>query len=407
MKFVCKFVFLFFAVLTLCSWAQGQSAIVMGRLNTGFPRNLTKMFETECKHSYTAKLDDGLTLEVKSDTNSRDFAKKVLEKLKPVISLTGQMLKREAPLKIVIYVAKFDRLPESYQVTAPTGADFVYPIVNDRSEEIDLSCVRVTKHCETIYTNIPHELTHRINDGLFLEGATWISEGFAEYVSSEVGHTFSPPQSIKRQMETLPEISLNYNPIRANLLSWTYSPATFNAESVLYYGASHQLLREILTKAKKRGKPDAFKTLLAAIRRQNRSLSSNDIVTLIRNEVGIDVGKLGRLDERRKLEIFEQAKDLYLRERRSNKGPKYSALATFAYLDLALTDDFLSFLLEEVFNKNNNSLFQHLSVKALTSRLELNDFNRLASSTTLGSSHLKKFRTFGAFKTYLKACCEN
>lgn len=242
------------------------------------------------------------------------------------------------------------------------------------------------------------------NDKKFSDSATWLGEGLAEYISGLVASRLSPRQAWKRERETLPEVSLNSNEVREGLLRWSYKPETLNLESVLYYGAANQMLRLVIAESERLGEKEPLQKLLAAIRRQTRPLDSVGVVTLLKEELNVDVTKLGVLDPMRKKEIFDAAKSTYLRERYNKKtGYRYNSLNTFAYLDENLPEEILTALVEEVLDEKNDPLFRRLSAKSLLSRVDQAVFDRLRSSDSLGGRKLKKYDSLDAFRKYLSS----
>jgi uncharacterized protein (UPF0147 family) len=385
-----------------------QKSIVIGALNQGPPKNLTQLLESKCNQAIKKRVGDSATFEIRHDRRSSELANKIAIRLESSVQRVVEIIDRKVEAKILIYVARVDSVPSSYEVIAPGTIDFVYPIVYDSSTSLDINCDGITKLCETIYTTIPHELTHHLLDGKLSEDATWLGEGLAEYVSDQVGSEFSPRQAFKRKVETLPEVSLNSAEIREGLLTWTYTPETLKAESLLTYGAAHQLIRLIVAESERAKVRDPLVKLIALIKNRKETLSSAEALELIKTDLKVDVTNLGKLEDARKVEIFKNAVETFWIERNVKRTAyKYNSLVTFAYMDNPITDSLLVALVEEVFNDKNSDLFKRLSVKALIPRLDQSSFDRTQIKTRLKRYGTEKILSSQALKEHLIKRCRD
>lgn len=396
----------------LCLFFAAEISLAQNVVEIGDPasfgraKDLTKTLETDCNRVIKHKLGTDVTLEIWYDRHSTNLVHQMERHLIASFSQTMELIKPLGSEIIRIYVARIERLPAAYQVASPSKKTFVWPVLYDSDTDLSLECESITKLCETIYTMLPHELTHDANDGKFASSATWMGEGLAEYVSGQVGQKLSQRQAYKREMETLPEVSLNSNRIRQRILDWSYNAETLTEESSLYYGASHQLLRLIVSEAEKLGEKQALKKILVAIRGHSGSLGSKEVIAILRDVLMVDVTKLGELNPNRRREILEKARDTYLRERFNKKtGYRYTSLNTFAHLNETLPDQFLAALVEEVFDEKNLPLFQRLAASALLLRVDQQTFNRIKASTALRRTKLSKYDSHDAFRQLLLTLC--
>lgn len=381
---------------------RAQNHIFVGQIDSfGRSKDLTKFVETQCVNQLREQVG-AKVLEVRYDRASTELAQKIVSRMKESIARTFEILDHSDPVTVRIYLAKVDKLPAAYQIVNNSSATFVWPIIYDDKTDLNLDCESITKLCETIYTMIPHELTHHVIKGRFGVNATWLEEGLCEFVSGLVGSKLSPRQAWKQEMVTLPEVSLNSEEIRKRLIRWNYSPETMTEESVLFYGASHQMMRLIIAEAEKQGEKDPIKKIMAAAQTHDGSFTSEEVLTLLNKELKVDVTKLGVLDPKRKNEIFEAAKSTYLLERYNPKtGYRYTALNTFAYLGEPLPDEFLVALIQEVFDEKGDRLFRRLSAKALLLRLDQFSFDRTRQAPALSRTKLKKYDSLASFQKFL------
>lgn len=410
-----KFLFRLFVILLIFVTGkqvgisqQGQKGMLTGDFSAGPAVNLTKVLESMSDQSISGQIGDNVTLDVKHDRRSSEKARQIAVRLRSSIARLVDILRPTGSTTIRLFVARLDKVPPLYEILTPADVDFVYPVVYDSDTDIDSNCDGITKLCDTIYRSIPHELTHHFLDGKLANDATWLNEGLAEYVSGLVSSELSPKQAFKREVETLPEVSLNSAQIRRNLLEWNYTPETLTPESVLYYGAAHQLVRVIVAEAERQKIPEPLQKLLVFLKIHKGNLRSEEAVQFIQEHLKVEVKTLGVLDIKRKNEILETAMANFWRERNTRlTGYKYNALVTFAYLDTTLPDSLLAALFEEVFDKKNSRHFQCLSAKALTLRLDQFAVKPTHNPSPLYRLQLKKFGSLPAFKEHLSGVCKN
>lgn len=385
-----------------------QKSIVIGALNQGPPKDLTQLLESKCDQTITKRVGDSATLEIRHDRLSAELARKIAIRMESSLESVIEILERKASTKISLFVARVDSVPSSYEVTVSKTADFVYPIIYDSSTNLDIDCGGITNLCEVIYTTIPHELTHHFLDGKLSQDATWIGEGLAEYVSGQVGLEFSPRQAFKRDVETLPEVSLNSAAIREGLFTWAYTPETLNADSLFRYGAAHQMIKLIIVKSHRQKVSEPLQKLLAFIKSGNNSLSSAEVTAFIRAELRVDIKDLGKLESARKEEIFNKAVETFWTERNVRRTAyKYNSLVTFAYLDNPIPDSLLGALAEEVFNDKNSDQLKCLSAKAIVSRVDQPSFERTKMEKLLDRRAKGKIVSSQALKDYLRTICRD
>lgn len=393
-----------FVALTLTSFAYAQRGFLTG---TGeglkSPVDLTSTLEASCVGRSREVVGSGVILDVRYDKHSAQLIRKVLDRLKPAVRRTFDILGYSDEIILTIYVAKVRKVPAGFEVKAPAGSSLVYPIVYDGSSDLSLDCDQITKLCEVVYTTIPHELTHSVLEGFIDANAIWIEEGLAEYVSGIVASELSPRQVFKREMETLPEVSLDSEPIRTQLLSWTYRAETLTAESVLFYGAAHQIVRLIVASNEKESAEAKFLRLISELRRTGRRLRSDEVVDLVKQRFDVDVRQIGALSAARRAEILAAAISTYRRERNNPKtGYRYSSLVTFAHLKGDLPDEILLAIVEEAFNTKNDALFRRLAAKALLSRMDAQTFTRVSTSSRFRRTEAKKFTSVSALEASLR-----
>lgn len=205
----------------------------------------------------------------------------------------------------------------------------------------------------------------------------------------------------------MPEVSLNATHIREKLLNWEYVPESINEESILYYGAAHQMVRLIITNSKRSGISDPLGKLIGFLTLQERPVESARILTFIRDEMKVNIDSLGALSEERKDEIAKAAIETFWRERRNAKtGYKYNSLNTFAYMAMPLSPDLLLALIEELYDKGNSDHFKCLAAKALEARMDHTTFDQLQSRESAAKSKPKRLNSHAAFSAYLKRVCE-
>ncbi len=405
-KFPFRFLFALLIVFTAGQIGLSQKSILIGDLTQGSATNLTNILEAACDQKIARRVGDWISLEVRHDRRSVELARRISVRLESSLDRVTKIIGPEAPIEVRVLIARVDRVPATYEVLVPKGVDFVYPIVYDSSTNLDLDCDGITKLCETVYTTIPHELTHHLLEGKLSNDATWLNEGLAEYVGGLVGSELSPRQAFKRQGETLPEVSLGSPEIRGNLFQWSYTPETLNEESILQYGAAHQLVRLIVAESERKKVKEPLQKLLVFLRARTKIVTSAEAIDFIIKDLGLDPRTLGVLDRPRRDEIFAKAIETFWLERNSKRTAyKYNSLVTFAYLDSRLPDALLVALVEEVFNKKNSKQFACLSAKALSSRIDQSFFEVSKIAGRLNRLRTPKFTSYSSLSEYLLNIC--
>lgn len=396
--------FLILAILFLTGQSVlSQRSTIIGQAHAfAEAADITQALQKNCTNKTVYQFRPNLTLEILYDRSSTGLHDKINEKLRDSVSMSFDLVKRGNLRRIQVYIAKFDKLPLSYQVAAAHGVDFVYPIAYDSRTEMNSNCAVVTDLCDTIYRTIPHELTHLMVEGLFSSEAKWIEEGLAEYVSGLVTSKLSPRQAYNREIVTMPEIALHSASIRDRLFQWDYHPSTMNEESVLFYGASHQLARQIFAVSRSDSEHRRLAQFFSASANAGSALTSNQVKEVIQSEFGIDVTQLGQLSVTRETELYKNAVDTYILERnKSRTAYKYKSLITIAYIDKPISDEFLRMLIDDLFDKKYPPLLRKWTAISLARRMDNTTFSRLQASRRVKSEMFASFNSWYSFRSFL------
>jgi hypothetical protein len=293
-------------------------------------------------------------------------------------------------------------VPKNYEIEIEQESQKLLIFLIPYEKNLNLDCELNTEIGKQIYITIPHELTHTALDGFVKSDVTWFQEGLAEYVSFLVSSKSLPKLALRREAETLPEVSLNRNEISEKLFDWHYSNNVENLqglESIFFYGASHQLIKLLISKFDEKNPSQ----LLLKIIEKQKSLNSSEILEIIKNELHIDIKNIGILSNNRKKEIFQNALNLYKKEKNNEKiGYKFSSLATIAFLDELLPDEYFEYFFTDVFNEKNDNLIQCFASKSILKHLGQENFDKVFGQMIANDNQLKKFKTKDILTNYLR-----
>ena len=348
--------------------------------------DLTEEIKKKCTESIIKQYENN-SIEIKFPPEFAPEAENIFKALEKSLKETRQILHPLPIENIRFYLLQIEEIPSSYKIIDKIEEKpfFLFLWVFKNKDEISLSCNKTDILCESIYENIPHELTHgAIENLLHPKNTRWFEEGLGNYVGQEVSNKYRPSVMQEKFKQVIPKVSLHRQDIQKGLFSWEHLLSEnnrFSKNEWFRYIAAGYLIKLLTENAKREGRKKPLEILfteLINIRKvTGKAANSNQLLSVIEQSLNTNVKNLGGLDKSTQNLLVEDA----LRElenKNINTEVKNYALIILASIgDLQLSKHWLNFLLSELYLKNNSEYTKNLISTALFIRFGQTDFNEV------------------------------
>lgn len=373
--------------------------------------DLSEEASKKCSQSLIKKVGENF-VEVKFQPEFAEAAEIVFDDLEKSVLKTQKIL---SPLKIDnirYYLLQLDKLPANFSLyeEKPKEAAYIHlEIFKDRKDLVKERRLNEESRL-TIFSTIPHELTHSALDELInRQNTRWFDEGLADYVGNQVKEFLSGSETTKKIENHISIISLNRNDIRENIFDWKeadFSVFKMNQSQMrnqfYYYVASYQLIKEILAEAEKKVIEKPLEVLLTKLEQSREKFSkpagTPEIISLIEQHLKVNPKTLGVLDEQTQKNLVNEALDILSRKEISPEKQYYALYVLAGINEVYLSDQWLTYLLDEIYRrKKEESLTGNLAATALAQRFNQDNFeaalkNYLNENKELKSKSAKKIK---------------
>lgn len=388
-----KLSILLISLLILNVSANAQKKVGYAFVDTGSKKivDLSKVAQRECTGLVREETGQSF-VEVRFQPQFASEAKETLLILKKVIEKTQEVLSPLQVNGVRFYLLQIADAPKSYKIVLLKQDNlFLYLEAFDKQESISLDCIKYPSFCEKLYKTIPHEITHPLLEDLIAHDKTrWFEDGLAEYVGTEITRELNPNIGT-REKEISLQSTLHREEMRQQLFEWgeLYSSVSpFKGQKEMYnesqrYEASQQLIRLMIEESKKKGIERPLSVLLEKLKQftkqKGKPASREELFALIGQHLKVDVQTLGRLDAQTQKSFVQEATEILAKEQTSsNLKNKFYALNTLASIDeIALSDEWINFLSEIVYNEKEDDFIQSLAATALARRMNQNGFDEV------------------------------
>lgn len=352
-------------------------------------RTCNKTLRREIGNSY---------IELKFPAALSSKIKNLADSLEKSIRKTQEML---FPLKIDgvrFYLLQKDEIPLSYKMTDDLAGQkfYLHLWVFDNVSALNLECDKNDELCSSVYSTIPHELTHDAIENLTNhDNLKWFEEGLANYVGYSVRRDYG---RLTKFDENIPKVALHRAEIRDSLWTWNNNENKKDIYSIrnrwFKYKASEQLIKLVVEKSKNNGIENPLEVLfneLEKFREENgKSASADDLILIIQQKLKVDPKKLGVLDKITQKNLVKEAMEI-LSQTNPNESDKYYALIILASVDeIPLSEDSLKLLIKNVYTTEKNGYLQNLAATALFRRIGQDNFDEAVKSFLNENSDLKQ-----------------
>ncbi|HEY0459739.1 MAG TPA: hypothetical protein VGC97_11430, partial [Pyrinomonadaceae bacterium] len=308
------------------------------------------------------------------------------------------------------YLLRVEEIPASYKITDTVDDRefYLHLWAFKNKEKLNLNCDKEDKLCESIYSTIPHELTHgAIEDLVDDKNLSWFKEGLGNYVGKEVSRKYRPLAVEESFKQNIPEISLHRDDIRESLFLWEHlSSAERTNDSMrnewFRYIAAEQLIRLIIKNAKNEGIEKPLDLLLTKLKEQKdkpgKPAGAEEILSLIQESLKVAPGKLGSLDGQTQKNLVDEALNLLLQNETDTEKKKYALYVLAGIDDVQISEYWIKYLLDAIYRQKNNSEYQReLAATALARRFKQNGFDEILNgylklSKEMSGKSLKKLK---------------
>jgi hypothetical protein len=365
--------------------------------------DLSDLATEKCSQTLRKEVGDNF-VEVKFQPEFAKEAEILAEELKNVVVETKKLL---LPLKIDsirFYLLEMDDVPENFSIYEKTPMEntYIHLAVFKNTKDL-IADNRSNKSYRTeIFRTIPHELTHSaLGELITSEKTRWFDEGLADYVGNGVAKIFSFDDYQNRIENYVPPVSLHRNDIRENIWFWEEPTLKFLKKGqkqlvneFYFYGASYQLIKEIIAEAGKKEIAYPLEILLTNLKQSKAKLGkpagTPEIIFLIEQHLKVNPKTVGILDKETQNKLVGEALDT-LSQSKTNPEKKYFALYTLAGIgEVNLSDKWLNYLLDEVYRPANEGDFQKdLAATALAQRFNQAGFEELLKNYSSENKNLK------------------
>lgn len=365
--------------------------------------DLTKMVTKKCTGSLQKAVGKNTVL-IQFQPEYRNDAEKLIGTLEAVYR---QIQSLTDPLEIQdlkLYLVRMENVPANYKIKEVVRGKkfFLYLMPFRTGDDLNpLDCIPIGV-CSDIYRTIPHELTHGVLDDLITRtGTRWFDEGLSEYVSVNVHH-LSPNFVRNYPQSNLPLVSLHRKEIRSKLLQWgepvvsklfLMSQKDIRNQSYMY-AAAYQLMDEILSDAKKNGLNDPLGILLTRLK-ENRAktgkpANTEEIVSIIQNDLKIDPYSIGELDSETQQDLFDMAISLLEKDGLSSEQKSEALYIIAGFDEIRLPNRWISYLLDQIFqDKTSDAIQRDIAATALVVRFNQEGFDEFVKNYLLNDPRLR------------------
>lgn len=357
----------------------------------GHAVDLTKTAESECTESVRREAGDSHVV-VKYQRAYKIEAEKTADKLTAVIIEMQKLLK---PLKVGnthLYLLHMDQPPANYKINLFVGdkVTFVNIMPFKEIKELNLEACEGNNFCNDIFKITPHEMTHKVLDGLITRDKTrWFDDGMAEYVGYTELEKFAPDLYKKDIEGIIPAIFLNRDDIRENLFSWKEPDRKIfkmNQGDMLNeyfkYRAAYWLIKQIVLESEKKGIENPLGILLTKLKEHRETTgkpaSTEDIISIIQQNLKVDPRRIGKLDVQTQQSCVDKA-ILSLSQADLSDEKKISAIYILANInEIKLSDKWINYLLDQVYkSKASDDNQRDIVATSLVVRFNQTGFDEL------------------------------
>ncbi len=347
--------------------------------------DLTEEVHKNCNQSLKRQIGKNY-VEIKFPVGFSSEAESILDSLEKSVKKTRDILQPLQKEGLRFYLLRLNEVPLNYKMFDVLKNEnfYLHLFVFKEKRELSLECLDDDKLCKSIYSTIPHELTHdAIGDLIDHKNLRWFKEGLCNYVGNLVSYDFMPSVVWTKFEENVPKVALHKTEIRANLWNWNQSADENNINAVrnqwFRYKASEQLVRLIVEESKKKGIENPLEVLFGELKKfqatNGKAAKSEDLLSIIQQKLKVNPKELGVLSENTQRELVKDAVKTLSRNDLTNADKYYALIILSSIEEVPLSVDSLNFLLKEIYSSKEANFFRSLAAKALSIRVKQNEFD--------------------------------
>jgi hypothetical protein len=362
--------------------------------------NLTKEIYKKCDRSLTGKVGNSF-IELRFPSEFSGEATNVFTALENSVGETQKILTPLPVENLRFYLLQLDEIPASYKIIDKVEKlDFYLHLwVFKDKRELNLSCDKKDKLCESIYGTIPHELTHGAVENLISHKDTkWFEEGLSVYLGEKVSDIFRPLVSQDRFNKNIPKVTLHRQDIRDSLFSWKHE--TFDSiekrdnltarNQWFRYIASGYLIKLMVENSEREGVKDPLKVLVESLikfrKEEKSSAKSGEILSIIRENLTVNLKTLGVLGETERNNLADDAFKILAKTNLNDEDKNYVFIILASIDEIAIPPNLLIELLNEFFSRDKN--LRSLAATILARRTNQENFDAAVKAFIKANANL-------------------
>lgn len=347
--------------------------------------DLTEEAHKNCNQSLKRQIGKNY-VEIKFPVGFSSEAESILDSLEKSVKKTRDILQPLQKEGVRFYLLRLNEVPLNYKMFDVLKDEnfYLHLFVFKEKRELSLECLDDDKLCKSIYSTIPHELTHgAIGDLIDHKNLRWFNEGLCNYVGNLVSYDFTPSVAWTKFEENVPKVALHKTEIRANLWNWNQSANKNDINAArnqwFRYKASEQLVRLIVEESKKKGIENPLEVLFGELKKfqvtTGKAAKSEDLLSIIQQKLKVNPKELGVLPENAQKELVMDAVKTLSQNDLSNADKYYALIILSNIGEISLSIDSLNFLLREIYSNKEANSFRNLAAQALSIRIKQNEFD--------------------------------
>lgn len=371
--------------------------------------DLTNEARKKCSKSIFKQLGNNF-LELRYSSEFSNEAEKISVALEQSVKETQSILSPLQVEDVRFYLLQLDKVPSNYKIIdeIKDKSYFLFLEVFKDKTELNFTCGEKDEVCKSIYGIIPHELTHgAIEYVVDSKDTRWFEEGLGNYVGKEVSRKYRPSGIQEKFDEVMPKISLHRADIREDLFLWEHLSSIkkkndFIKNEWFRYIAAESLIQLIVQNAKAQGVKAPLDILLTKLKEQRtkrgKPANSEDVIFLIQQYLKVNPKTTGVLDKQTQKNLVDEALNMLSQKETAIEEKNYALYVLAGIDDIQLSENWLKYLLKEVYQQKNNSEYQReLAATALSQRFKQEGFdkileNYLKENKELTGKSLKKLK---------------
>ena len=366
--------------------------------------DLTSVVKKKCSESLVKKVGNNF-IQVNFQSEFANQAESLIDALEAVVKETQKLLSPLELEDLKLYVLKVDKVPVNYKMSEVSYEKKFYLafFAFSNKEDLNLDVCNPSGFCSEIFVTIPHELAHTALDDLITRKNTrWFDDGLAGYVGKTIYEKFSPNDFRKELEGYAPQVSLHRRDIRENIFNWKeigfrlfkITPKDLSNE-IFHYGASYQLIKEIIAESEKKGIDNPLQILLAKLKelreKSGKPANTDEIVSIIRNDLRVDPKTIGKLDAQTQKSLVDGAISLLSNNDLSTEKKSYALFILAGIDEIEISDKWINYLLDQVYqHKTSDENQRDIAATALVVRFNQDGFDKLLKNYLSSEPQLKR-----------------